>query len=298
MTTDTKPTRPNYSPFDDPVVSACFANVETAGKAVQSFGNSVTQKDGITIAEVTSVTPQAYSTIPGERGTRVDVNSKTTTNQNLIIEVNMYTDKTIPQRNFLAAAQIITSTSAANTTHSQMAKNMPFIIVINILDYRIRTDNDDWFQPAKFVYAKPPHTIALPQYATYDIIIPAFRAAKPEWDNDLYCWVYTLVKAHDERKTVKEVVDMVTELKTFAHNNEGFRQFAERYEFVSTSEELRNDFLNWQRELMRQHGMLEAAEEKGMEKGIEKGVDIIINELIKLGVSIEDLNKARANIEN
>jgi predicted transposase/invertase (TIGR01784 family) len=92
---------------------------------------------------------------------------------------------------------------------------------------------------------------------------------------------------------------MVTELKTFAHNNEGFRQFAERYEFVSTSEELRNEFLNWQRELMRQQGMLEAAEEKGMvkgmEQGIEKGIDAIINELIKLGISIEDLNKARAN---
>jgi hypothetical protein len=51
----------NFSPFADPVVSACFSSVETAGLAVRSFGNSVTERDGITIAEVISVTPQSYS---------------------------------------------------------------------------------------------------------------------------------------------------------------------------------------------------------------------------------------------
>jgi hypothetical protein len=300
MIPEDKSTRPQYSPFDDPVVSACFSSVETAGKAIQSLSNSVTRKDGVVIAEVTSVTPQAYSAIPGERGTRVDVRSKSTANQMIILEVNMYTAKNIAQRNLLAAAQIFTSTSVANTTHHQMAVNMPFVIAINILDYRIRTDNDEWLQPAKFVYTKPPHTVALPQYASYDIIIPAFRLAPPDWDDDLYCWVYALVKAHDERRTVKEVFSMVTELKPFTLKNEGFRQFAERYEFVATSEELRNDYLNWQREVMRQQGMLEAAEEKGVERGREQGreqgINELINELIKMGMPMDSLNKARANV--
>ena len=142
------------SPFDDPIVGACFASVETAGEAVRSLSNSVTAQDGIVIAKVSSVTPQSYSAIPGERGTRVDVKSKTEANQDIIIEVNMYTDRTIHQRNFLAAAQLITASSSANTTHAQMAGLMPYVIAINILNYNIREDNDDWLQPAKFVYMK------------------------------------------------------------------------------------------------------------------------------------------------
>jgi hypothetical protein len=68
------------SPFDDPIVSACFAGVETAGEVVRSLSNSITARDGITIAKVNSVTPQSYSAIPGERGTRVDIKSKTEAN--------------------------------------------------------------------------------------------------------------------------------------------------------------------------------------------------------------------------
>jgi hypothetical protein len=40
----------NFSPFADPVVRACFNSVETAGLAVRSLGNSVTEQDGIATA--------------------------------------------------------------------------------------------------------------------------------------------------------------------------------------------------------------------------------------------------------
>ena len=73
-----------FSPFDDPIVGACFASVETAGEAIRSFSNSITAKDDIYIAKVTSVVPQSYYKMYGQRGTRVDVRSKTATNQDII----------------------------------------------------------------------------------------------------------------------------------------------------------------------------------------------------------------------
>jgi len=263
--------RIDCSPFDDPIVGACFASVETAGEAIRSFSNSITSKDGIIIAEVSSVTPQSYSKMHGERGTRVDVKSKTLQNQDIILEVNMYVDKFIHQRNFLAASQIITMSSTPNTTPEQMAKHIPYVIAINILNYTIRDDHDDWLQPARFVYTKPPHIVALPQYVSYDIELPKFKHAKPDWTDDAYCWMYALTKAHEERKTMKEVVSMVTDLKPFSLNNNGFKQFSERYEFIATNDEIRNEYYKWQRELLRQAGIMEAAHDEGMAKGMAKG---------------------------
>jgi hypothetical protein len=263
--------RLNCSPFDDPIVGACFKDAETAGEAVRSFANSVTKKDGIVIAKVNTVTPQSYFAMNGERGTRVDVKSKTDTNQDIILEVNMYTDKTIHQRNFLAVSQIITHSSVPGTTNAEMAKLMPHVICINILDYNMRTDNDDWLQPAKFVYTKPPHTVALPQYVSYDIELKKFKNAEPDWNDSLYCWISALIKARDERRSIKEVVQMTPQLQDFAATDMGFGQFSDRYELIYTSEEVQNEYHKWRREIIRQQGLLDGAREEGEEIGLQKG---------------------------
>jgi hypothetical protein len=159
----------HFSPFADPVVSAVFNSVETAGRAIQSLGNSVTECDGIVIADVISVTPQSYTKLPEFRGTRVDVKSKTSANQELICEVNMYANSSIHYRNFLTAANLIVNTSQEGTTAAEMARNVPQIIFINILDFIIRKDNPDWLQPSKFFYTKPPVNVAFPKINIYDI---------------------------------------------------------------------------------------------------------------------------------
>jgi hypothetical protein len=253
----------NFSPFADPVVSACFSNVETAGLAVRSLGNSITKQDGVTIAEVISVTPQSYSKIPGQRGTRVDVRSKTAAKQELIFEVNMYTDRTIHQRNFLAAAQAVTESSDEGTTATLFAERMPYIICVNILDFDIRKDNPDWLQPAKYVYVKEPVVTALPQFVGYDVELPKFRLAPPDFTSDLYCWIYALDKAHSTGKTIKEVIEMTAELREFEARDSGFRQFCDRYQFVATDPNTRDEFQKWRREVMRQQGMLDAAFAEG-----------------------------------
>ena len=289
-------TKLDCSPFDDPIVGACFASAETAGEAMRSFANSITSKDNIEIAEVTSVVPQSYSKMPGQRGTRVDVKSKTTTNQDIILEVNLYVDKFIHQRNFLAAAQIIANSASPNTTPEQMAKSMPYVIAINILNYAIRDDHDHWLQPARFVYTKPPHIIALPQYVSYDIELPKFKNATPDWNDDSYCWMYALIKAHEERKTMKEVSNMITELKPFSTTNDGFKQFSERYEFIATSDEIRDEYQKWQRELLRQAGIMEAARDEGEAKGRAEGMDALAGELMKLGFDQSDIAAAMEKI--
>jgi len=272
-----------FSPFDDPIVNACFSGVDTAGDAIRSFANSITSKDGIVISKVISVTPQSYMKTPDERGTRVDVKSTTETNQDILLEVNMYPDSTVHQRNLLAASQLITSSSVANTTHKQMVERMPYVIAINILDYPLRNDNDDWLQPAKFVYEKPPHTIALSQLVIYDIELPKFKNATPDWNDTLYCWMYALIKAHEEKKTMREVIEMAPELQPFVNENVGFQQFCERYAFVASSEDVRNEYIKWQNELMRQEGIYKGFKEEGLKEGLKKGLKKGREEGLKTG---------------
>ena len=110
--------------------------------------------------------------------------------------------------------------------------------------------------------------------------------------------MYALVKAHEERKTIKEVVEMATELKPFSANNTGFKQFSEHYEFVATSEEVRDEYLKWQRELLRQAGIIEAAEERGEERGIGKGIDKAFESLVRLGlITQEQASQARTAVQ-
>jgi hypothetical protein len=284
----------NFSPFADPVVNACFNSVETAGLAVQSLGNSVTERDGIAIAEVVSVTPQSYSKIPGRRGTRVDVKSKTAAKQELIYEVNMYPDRTIHQRNFLAAAQAVTDGANEGTTAAQFAEEMPCVICINILGFDIREDNLDWLQPTKYVYVKEPIAVALPQFAGYDIELPKFRLAPPDFASDLYCWVYALDTAHLTGKTIKEVVNMTAGLREFEVRNGGFRQFCDRYQLVAADPNTRDEFQKWRRELMRQQGMRDAAFEEGAEREREKWQSILADKDAKLADKDAEITRLRA----
>jgi hypothetical protein len=183
----------------------------------------------------------------------------------------MYPDRTIHQRNFLAAAQAVTESSGEGTTAARFAEQMPHIICINILGFDIRKDNPDWLQPAKYVYTKAPIAVALPQFISYDIELPKFRLATPDFTSDLYCWVCALDTAHRTGKTMKEVVEMTAGLREFEVRNSGFQQFCDRYQLVAADPNTRDEFQKWRRELMRQQGIRDAAFEEGRAEGRTEG---------------------------
>jgi predicted transposase/invertase (TIGR01784 family) len=71
--------------------------------------------------------------------------------------------------------------------------------------------------------------------------------------------------------TLKEVLLMTPALQAFAENNKGFRQFNDRYEFVSATPEVRSEYIQWCLDSMREEGIRDAGIQEGIERGIERG---------------------------
>jgi hypothetical protein len=158
-------------PLADPVIAATFTNVEQAGLAAESLFGAILAEDKLKIGKIVSLIPQRHHSMTGERGTRIDLEAWSDSNQVIIAEVQIFGDTSMPQRNLLAGSRIITETSHAGTNTRQMARNMPFVVVINILGKNIRPGkktNKDIVQPAKIMYTKKPFEVAAGQFSIYN----------------------------------------------------------------------------------------------------------------------------------
>jgi hypothetical protein len=260
MTGNSKSTA--LSPLADPVMAAIFSDSENAGLAAASLTNAVLSEDGMKIGNVISVVPQRHYSRPGERGCRVDIEVVTDRNEKVIIEVQMYLDRTVYQRNLFSASRIFADQSLPGSTPTEMANEMPHVIAVDIVDFNIRDGNLDFLQPIKPLYTKPPHAVAFPQLAAYCIQLPRFREAAKDFGNPLHCWLYAMDTAAREKISVEEVIKMHAQLQQFANKDAGFRQFCERYNRVAADPDTRNEYYDWVHEQMREWGMMEGAREQ------------------------------------
>jgi hypothetical protein len=185
--------------------------------------------------------------------------------------VEIDADMHIMVRDLFSASHLITESSNKGDTSLQMAKNMPFIRYINILGYRLRKTNTEMVQPFKVMYTKPPHEVAIPNFGGFNIQLPCVLDCEPNFTDDLFCWCYILYTAHIKKMTLKEVLLIFFSLQAFAENNKGFRQFNDRYEFVSATPEVRSEYVQWCLDSMREEGIRDAGIQEGIERGIEKG---------------------------
>jgi hypothetical protein len=128
------------SPLADPVVAAIFSDIENAGLAAASLINAALSSDGRRIGNVISVTPQRYYKHPGERGCRIDVAVVTDQNEQVVVEVQMYPEPAIYQRNMFSASRIFVNKSEPGSTSDVMAAKMPQVIAINIMDFNVRDE--------------------------------------------------------------------------------------------------------------------------------------------------------------
>ena len=281
------------SPLADPVVGAIFANAEVAGLASESLIRATlkSENEPALIGKIISVTPQRTHSSPTERGCRVDVDAWTDAMKIARYEVQIYPDINIMKRNLFSAAHLLTENSSKGDTSAQMANKMPKIIYINILGYTLRKDNLDLVQPFKVMYTKPPEEVAIPNFSGFNIQLPRLLEIEADFTDDLYCWCYTLHTAHNENKTVQEVVAMTTELQAFAERDAGFKQFNDRYETVSADPDTRREYAMWVNEAMRQEGMLEWARQEGLEEGRRETLSAI-QVMKSAGIPVELIIKA------
>jgi len=136
------------------------------------------------------------------------------------------------------------------------------MIFVNILAYTCRDDNREIVQPTKIVYTKPPMTVRTDKFSAYDVQLPRVAELEPDWDSDLYCWLYTLWTAHSGKKSVEEVIAMTPQLQNFTADS-GFAQFRDRLEILGADEEFLDDYYRWYAYQMEQADILEAAKAAG-----------------------------------
>ncbi|MDR1788695.1 MAG: Rpn family recombination-promoting nuclease/putative transposase, partial [Treponema sp.] len=112
------------SPLADPVVGAIFSDAQNAGLAAASLIGAVLEKDGIFIREVVSVTPQRHHKEPGSRGVRIDVEVATEADEVIIVEVQLFPDDSLYQRNLFAASHVFIDRVPEGTQPRDLAASM------------------------------------------------------------------------------------------------------------------------------------------------------------------------------
>ncbi|MCL1999179.1 MAG: hypothetical protein FWG65_10475 [Turicibacter sp.] len=81
---------------------------------------------------------------------------------------------------------------------------------------------------------------------------------------------------------------MQPHLKAFLDEDEGYKQFCERFDYFSATPEERDRFISWQLGAMRQEGMFMAAEERGRE---QKAI-ATATRLLDMGMPVDKITQA------
>jgi predicted transposase/invertase (TIGR01784 family) len=149
------------------------------------------------------------------------------------------------ERNMLAVSQDIATTFPKSANVWQIKSLFPKIYVINIMNYSPRTDNDDFIQPIKMMYTKPPARTAFENLQIYNVQLPEFRKKKHDLTDKLDAWLYILDTAEQEKKTVEEVISMNETLRTTVMADPGLQQFIENYDRISASGEMRKEYFSY-----------------------------------------------------
>jgi hypothetical protein len=262
-------TKDFISTLSDPAWAATFANAKVSGLAAESFTRAILSKYDIKLGKVVNVTPQKYENLPGFKGTRVDIEVETDDNELILIEIQIRYDKSLPQRNWLTTAHIISDSIPAGTETRDYAHRMPKIIVINICCHNIRDDreNGDIIQAVQLRYGAPPHEVADDQYCDIFIQLPQFltklesTGGEPDWNDDFESWLYVIWKSHELGITPREVVAMHTQLQELANRDVGFEQYCVRYNRVASDNKARREYAMWLDETIRQQSIVDSAVE-------------------------------------
>jgi predicted transposase/invertase (TIGR01784 family) len=255
------------SPLADPVVGAIFDSVENAGLAAQSLVGSILAEDGIKIGRVISITPQKIE-IPNVtfRTTRVDIMIETENGEQIMVEVQMCREPLL-ERNILAVSQHIATSFEKSADSWKIKRIFPVIYVINIMNYPQRRDNNDYIQPIKLMYEKPPHKTAFENLKIYNVELPKFRNKEHDLTHPLDAWLYILDTANQQKISVEEVIAMNETLRNTVKYDPGLTQFIKSYDVVTADDKLRQEYDLYARGILYYNGTMRMAYEDGIEEG-------------------------------
>jgi predicted transposase/invertase (TIGR01784 family) len=208
---------------------------------------------------VISVRTQDYHKLANFRGTRVDVVCRTVDNELWLIEFQMYDDEFMFERNMVECSYLIIESTESGTSVKEMARDIPHIVVINFLNFTLRTDNPDWLQPAHLTYDKEPCRIAYDKLEIFNIQFPVFMKQEPDFCKDGDCWLYIMYKAHTHEIRPQEVIKMEPRLSRFATMNPGFEQYQIQLHRALANPEVMEELRMAAKARISEAGMIKAA---------------------------------------
>jgi predicted transposase/invertase (TIGR01784 family) len=164
------------------------------------------------------------------------------------------------------------------------------------MNYTDRFDSDDYFQPIKLMYTKPPMREAFEKLKIYNIQLPLFRTKEHDLSKTLDAWLYILDTANEQNKSVEEVIGMNEALQKKLTLDPGIKQFMQNYEHAVADDEVRKEYNSYIQGIFYVNGILRSAfedgTEAGMKKGLKQGKLETARTLHIMGMSPEDIAKA------
>ena len=106
---------------------------------------------------------------------------------------------------------------------------------------------------------------------------------EPDYENPLHCWLTAMCRAQDQRRSLKEVVEMDAQLSNFAAGSPEFRQYMRRTDLATTDQQTRNAYFSWMHEQRLFNEENYRLRNEGIDIGMEKGKKEMVMILLRKG---------------
>lgn len=212
----------HLNPLSDVVFSNIFKDM-SAAPAMLDFINAVLAAAGDApikaIIRMQSQFPLIADLI-GRKSGRVDVHAESNDNQIFDTEVQLRTGLDMNERDVFYGGRMIADNIPEGTPYDQL----PRVRVINILDYVIRDNCGDYFQPVNLIYRKPGRNgemeVATDALRIYHIQLPLFRQQYTRLEDvrrdRLAAWLYAFDRGYQSESEMEVLATMTEGLATYA----------------------------------------------------------------------------------
>ncbi|MDR2504559.1 MAG: Rpn family recombination-promoting nuclease/putative transposase, partial [Oscillospiraceae bacterium] len=201
----------------DPVIAEIFKNADLAGQAMFELINATLEDSGDElISEIIDLVPQRVAPSAQDRGYRIDVLSRTVRNEFIIFEVQLSHLLITNERALVYSDQALSNNTKQGQTWREIAKVMPRVLVVNILNFDLRKQGVNFHQIGEFTYREEPRELASNMITLHNIQLPRYRNIVPNLSKPLHCWLTAICRAQDNNLSLKEVVGMDAQLSGYA----------------------------------------------------------------------------------
>jgi hypothetical protein len=152
-------------------------------------------------------------------------------------------------------------------------ERMPRVISFNILDFELRETGNNFHQIGELIYREEPRARMVDNFQIHHLILPKFAKIVPNYNNPLHVWLQTFCLAQKFKKSLKEVIEMVPDLKTLYDVDPGFAQFVERHGVVASAPGVRDAYERWRIELLVNNDERAFMTDEARSEGIDIGKD-------------------------